>query len=410
MKKRWTSGLLSLLLVLLLFSGCSALEALEQLKDRDGPESSDSSVSEPSSVSSSGGETSSTLEPAPSSGGEEISTPEPAPPSGSERPTFPEDEWEPEPEDAALEMLQEEISRNGGVVGVAFIGYMSNESSEMDLRAGIAQSEIGKRYPFLNYAMLLMSEGDEVYAVVPCCEQGSIRVYPSMMSEQGEYVDDKNTPLFEGLPGEPLLLQCNLSEHYSNVLITADDGFGAVDYRPGISMKDGRLAKEAGVYDFSIYEAALEEDTVQSAMDLLMQTEEIQMAMQQGMSPACSSPLAPARRTTLSGRAITPWTAICSMPLTTSMASGRRSGSGETKGEAAEQKPCSAGALWKTDGPIMFQYVDWRCCYERLLGTAETKGTQGRLVHHHPRTGGGYRSGCGWNHRDCDRPDCRRRL
>jgi len=97
-------------------------------------------------------------------------------------------------------------------------------------------------------------------------------------------VDDKNTPLFEGLPGEPLLLQCNLSEHYSNVLITADDGFGAVDYRPGISMKDGRLAKEAGVYDFSIYEAALEEDTVQSAMDLLMQTEEIQMAMQQGMS------------------------------------------------------------------------------------------------------------------------------
>jgi len=284
MKKRWTSGLLSLLLVLLLFSGCSALEALEQLKDRDGPESSDSSVSEPSSVSSSGGETSSTLEPSPSSGGEEISTPEPAPPSGSERPTFPEDEWEPEPEDAALEMLQEEISRNGGVVGVAFIGYMSNESSEMDLRAGIAQSEIGKRYPFLNYAMLLMSEGDEVYAVVPCCEQGSIRVYPSMMSEQGEYVDDKNTPLFEGLPGEPLLLQCNLSEHYSNVLITADDGFGAVDYRPGISMKDGRLAKEAGVYDFSIYEAALEEDTVQSAMDLLMQTEEIQMAMQQGMS------------------------------------------------------------------------------------------------------------------------------
>ena len=54
MKKRWTSGLLSLLLVLLLFSGCSALEALELIKDRDGPESSNSSVSEPSSVSSSG--------------------------------------------------------------------------------------------------------------------------------------------------------------------------------------------------------------------------------------------------------------------------------------------------------------------------------------------------------------------
>ena len=82
MKKRWTSGLLSLLLVLLLFSGCRALEALELIKDRDGPESSNSSVSEPSSVSSSGGETS--------------SAPEPTPSSGSERPTFPENEWEPE--------------------------------------------------------------------------------------------------------------------------------------------------------------------------------------------------------------------------------------------------------------------------------------------------------------------------
>ena len=96
MKKRWISGWLTILLALCLLPGCSALEALEQIKDRDGPESSDSSVSEPSSVSSSGGETSSTLEPAPSSGGEEISTPEPAPPSGSERPTFPENEWEPE--------------------------------------------------------------------------------------------------------------------------------------------------------------------------------------------------------------------------------------------------------------------------------------------------------------------------
>ena len=34
------------------------------------------------------------------------------------------------------------------------------------------------------------------------------------------------------------MLRCNLSEIYSNVLISATDGGGAIDFRPSLSMED----------------------------------------------------------------------------------------------------------------------------------------------------------------------------
>lgn len=111
----------------------------------------------------------------------------------------------------------------------------------------------------------------------------TITLFLADMTQAGEYMVDRSMPI-EGFPGEVQLVKCNVSDLYSNVLISVTDGNETIEVYPSLSMEDGRLAKDPGVYDFSIYEAALEEDTVQSAMDLLMQTEEIQMAMQQGMS------------------------------------------------------------------------------------------------------------------------------
>ena len=153
MKKRWMSGPLSLLLVLLLFSGCSALEALEQLKEQGGSGNSDSSVSE--SV------------PIPSSGSEEVSAQEQAPSSDSEIPACPEYVWMTEEEDTALLALRDEITRSGNLVGIAYMGYVDSESGEVDLRDYVAHSELGNQYPFLNTAWLWIGEGDELYAIVP---------------------------------------------------------------------------------------------------------------------------------------------------------------------------------------------------------------------------------------------------
>ena len=183
----------------------------------------------------------------------------------------------------AFAALQKKIAQSGSVVAIAFIGYVDSESSEVDLRAYTASSETGKEYPDLSNATLYMTEGQELYAIVPANEKGTIKVYRSSMTENGKYADDKSSPLCVGEPGKALLLRCNLSEIYSNVLITATDGGGAIDFRPSLSMENGHLQEITGVYDFSVYEKAPDERSVQIATEILMETDEVKQAVKQGM-------------------------------------------------------------------------------------------------------------------------------
>lgn len=186
-------------------------------------------------------------------------------------------------EETAFAALQKKIAQSGSAVAVAFIGYVDSESSEADLRTYVAGSETGKEYPSLSSAPLYMAEGQELYAIIPPNDKGTIIVYPSMITEDGEYADDKSNPLHVGEPGEPLLLRCNLSEIYSNVLIAATDGGGAMDFRPSLSMENGHLQEIAGVYDFSTYEEVPDERSIQIATELLLETEEVKQAVMQGM-------------------------------------------------------------------------------------------------------------------------------
>ena len=186
-------------------------------------------------------------------------------------------------ENASLTALQTEINQSGSVAGIAFIGYVESESSEVDLRAFYASSETGKAYPDLVHAPLYMAEGQELYAIVPPNDKGTIIVYPSMITEDGEYADDKSNPLCIGDPGEVLLLRCNLSEIYSNVLIAVTDGGGALDFRPSLSMENGHLQEIAGVYDFSKYEDVPDDLTVQIAAVILSEADEVKLALENGM-------------------------------------------------------------------------------------------------------------------------------
>lgn len=183
-----------------------------------------------------------------------------------------------------LEALQQKIAQSGGVVGVAFIGYVNSESTEVELRTYLTDSESGKKYLFLSGAPLFMTEGQEFYAIVPVNDKGRITVYPSAMTDSGEYVDNRDDPLYRGKLREVILLRCNLSEIYSNVLITATDGGGAIDFRPAISMEDGRLQEYSGVYDFSVYseEEGLEDD-VMNAYGHLLETDEVNFYTDKGM-------------------------------------------------------------------------------------------------------------------------------
>ena len=154
-----------------------------------------------------------------------------------------------EPNDISLDALQKKISQSSIAVGVAFIGYVDSESTEADLYTYLAASETGQKYPCLSEAPLVMVEGQELYAIVPPNEEWTVTVYPSMITDDGTYEDVLNAPIYTGDPGEVLLVRCNLSEIYSNVLIVSTDGVAAISFRPSLSMEDGHLVAIAGVYD-----------------------------------------------------------------------------------------------------------------------------------------------------------------
>lgn len=158
-----------------------------------------------------------------------------------------------ETENNVLEMLQDEIKQNGAVAGIGFIGYVDSQADEDDLHDFLAASRTGKKYTFLEDGSFVMTEGQELYGIVPKDEKGTIAVYPAYMTEDGQYADDKSEPVYIGKPGEIILLQCNLSEIYSNVLITASDGEENIDFRPSLSMEDGQVVEIPGIYEFSVY-------------------------------------------------------------------------------------------------------------------------------------------------------------
>ena len=191
-------------------------------------------------------------------------------PAGGKDPTGLEDQAIIPLEELSLEMLQEEIIQNGGSAGIAIIGYVDSQSTEAFLREYVAYSYVGGKRFFLQDADIVMTEGQELYAVVPATPEGTVTVYASSISEMGEYVDD-STPLYTGDPGEA---------------VSVSDGFSAVAFRPGLSGMDGHVAAEPGVYDFSIYVDEADQATIQRAQEKLMQLADVNAAVQQGMSPA----------------------------------------------------------------------------------------------------------------------------
>ena len=165
-------------------------------------------------------------------------------------------------------------------IGAAAAGPAAEDCTAEQLRAQILDSDLGREYSFLADSTVVLHEGGEVYLLAPR-EGGSLTIYPSEMGESGACIDDRQAPLYEGAPGETILLRCNVSDLYANVLMSADGG--AIDFHPSLSMENGHLQEIAGVYDFSIYEEVPDERSIQIATELLLETEEVKQAVMQGM-------------------------------------------------------------------------------------------------------------------------------
>ena len=145
---------------------------------------------------------------------------------------------------ASQAVFQDVLREEECQAGMAFLGYIGEENvSAQDILDYAEQTDYWYYYPFLQNAAVVDAGGCEIYVIVPASEW-SVFVYPSEMTEEAKYKDDLEAPYYEGSPDEVILLRCNISEIYSNVMVSVREGNMSVTYRPAVSLKDGHLAKE----------------------------------------------------------------------------------------------------------------------------------------------------------------------
>ena len=189
-----------------------------------------------------------------------------------------------EPESTAPSVSEAEESAE--LLGIGFFGYIDSESDETAVRRIVANSALAKSYPFLTDCDPVLAEGAELYAFVPANERVAVTVYRAELSEDGTYIDHKQAPLYAGIAGEAVILRCNFSEIYSNVLISVTNGTKTLEFRPMISLESGRPVSENGCFELTADDDG--EDAAALARALLLQTDEVRDATQRGMKLLCT--------------------------------------------------------------------------------------------------------------------------
>ncbi len=187
--------------------------------------------------------------------------------------------------DSSLSQLRNTVEAEDCKVGVAFIGYLNEHLTKGEILDFVKESACGKKYDFLcetSAQNIVDAYGYELFAIVPKSEKGTVTIYEAEITEDGEYRDLRDRVLYKGKPGEPVILKCNISEVYSNVLVVSVENNEITEFRPSLSMRDGRFASAQGCYDFSVYDNKY--DAELNARERLCQTDEIQYYLSKDMT------------------------------------------------------------------------------------------------------------------------------
>ena len=121
--------------------------------------------------------------------------------------------------DENLAILQDIIRENECQAGMAFLGYTYEGAEAAEILEYTRQGEVAAAYPFLQDGTVVDAGGYEIYAIVPG-DDCRVSVYPAQPTEEGEYLDDLNSPYYRGQENEIIILRCNVSEIHSNVMVS----------------------------------------------------------------------------------------------------------------------------------------------------------------------------------------------
>ena len=147
-----------------------------------------------------------------------------------------------------------ETSTDEHLAAVAYLGYA--ESDLDDFKRYAEQMGILEKYPFIkniDEEHAVLREGGEWYIVVPG-EDVQLNGYDAIPVESVGTVMPGEELLLPATV-EPVLIRCNVSEIYPNVMIglRRNDEM-PISYSPQLSMKDGALAQSENIFDFTPYQ------------------------------------------------------------------------------------------------------------------------------------------------------------
>lgn len=126
--------------------------------------------------------------------------------------------------------------------GIIFLGYYETYD---DYCENIKSSAYISEYPFLGEIteeeFVVTGKGTETYAVIPGSATASVCVneliYDDVLSSS-----QKGNTLYQAQNTKPIIVKCNFSDLFADVIITITDQSGAVTaFSPQISLKDGRV-------------------------------------------------------------------------------------------------------------------------------------------------------------------------
>ena len=169
-------------------------------------------------------------------------------------------------------------------VGTVFLGYVAYEATREDID-NLLKNSLEDTYPFLGESVAIVDcGGQELFALVPA-EGWSMTVYPVTMSENADFDDHTDTPLYETKANEAIVLRCNVSEIFPDTLVRMTKDGERYDFRPAISLKDGHISETDGCLDLTLYQDyTYENDEVLIAQELLLSLDEVKHYMESGMS------------------------------------------------------------------------------------------------------------------------------
>ncbi len=142
----------------------------------------------------------------------------------------------------------------GNVLAVGYLGYVEGGYTEvMDY---LADEGYFVRYPFLEEMgkdRFCENAGGEIYIVLPVDPSAYVWVNTYDMTDADGYGFTKGSELYSG-KGQPVLLKGNVSDIMANLRVTVTQNGKTVEYSPYLSLENGKLGVESGIYDCSPYE------------------------------------------------------------------------------------------------------------------------------------------------------------